>query len=243
VYNTKIREFYDAHSERCILAPIEALVGQFESFGQCVTQKLSPSIRLDPASFERMYHSQDLRPSRFSREVVQILATVSSEPLKLIDQLNERADLRAVTGEFGEAESPELPALAEFVTALSRPLSPAMKQSLLQLLVTLLAPAAAELMLGKVHEHAQSAQRRLDQLWLYAQHLERRCGEQEEQLGSELLGVKVHDQLQEQHRVLSSQADRIESLLVELEQVFDSRAWKVIRAYSSFKGKWHRKVS
>jgi hypothetical protein len=251
LYNTKIQQFYDAHGERCILAPIEGLVGQFELFAQRLTQKLAINVRLDPAAFDRVYRSQELRPSQFSQEVVAIFAAISPMQLTLMDQLNDRADLRAGAGKFGEPESPYLAALADFVTVQSRPFSSAMKQGLLQLLVTLLAPVPAEEMLGQIHENAQVAQRRLEQLWLYAQQLERRCNEQMEQLEAERVMTEEQNaeiesqshELWERQRDLAAHAARVESLMAELEQIYESRAWKMIQAYSTFKGKWQRKVS
>jgi hypothetical protein len=126
-----------------------------------------------------------------------------------------------------------------------------MKQALLQLMMTLLAPELAEQMLGQVHENAHVAQRRLEQLWLYTQQLERRCEEQKNRLEAQPKRPAEQDarieaqtrQLHLQQRELSAQNARIESLTAELDQVYESRAWKVIRAYSNVKERLQRKVS
>jgi hypothetical protein len=251
VYNANIQHFHDAYGDRCLLLPIDALVVQFESFSQRITQKLGLNVQIDQASFERVYHSQELRLAPFPRNVAEIFAAISPEQLTLMEQLDDRADLLAGTADFGGSESLDLSALAELVAALDRPFSPAMKQALLQLMMTLLAPELAEQMLGQVHENAHVAQRRLEQLWLYTQQLERRCEEQKNRLEAQPKRPAEQDarieaqtrQLHLQQRELSAQNARIESLTAELDQVYESRAWKVIRAYSNVKERLQRKVS
>jgi hypothetical protein len=183
--------------------------------------------------------------------VAEIFAAIAQEQLSLFEQLNDRADLRADAADSARPESFGLSGLVQLITVLDRPFSPAMKQALLQLMLTFLAPAPAEQMLGQVHENAQVAQRRLEQLWLYAQQLERRCEEQKnrlevarEQMAEQHARSEAQShQLRRQERELSDQTARIESLAAELDRVYESRTWKVIRAYSNVKERLQRKVS
>ncbi len=237
VYDAKIRAFYDEHPDQCLLVHIDALVGQFQRFADLLEHKLGLNLRLDPAAFDRIFHAEELQNVPFPKEAVDVFARLFPEQVKLYDQLQCHADLPADAGRLPPAASPPLSALANSTAALPDPISLPVQHSLLQLLVSLLAPEAAEKMLGQFNHNAKGAQQKIDYLWLHAQRLERMHVEQSGKLQEEQI------QSRNQQAQLSEQAARIQSLLAELGRVYETRTWKLIHTYSRIKERLHGKES
>jgi hypothetical protein len=121
-----------------------------------------------------------------------------------------------------------------------QPIPIAIKHSLLESLVALLAPEPTEKTYRNFYQNTAGAQRSIDDLWLRVQQLERagKRGEQDRLRQLEALESKLHEQdqrMQEQHQALDQQAVRIQSLLTELNCIYQTRTWKLMQAYSRLK--------
>jgi len=256
LYNANIKAFYDEHPNQCLLVHIDGLVGQFQQFAHLLQDKLQLDIRFDANTFDQIFHAAELQKTPLLPEVTDILSKLFPELIELYNQFNAQADLPPDTSRPDSAAAQPLSALAGFTATLTAPISLSARHSHLQLLVSLLAPEPTETMLCRFYHSAQGTQQKIDQLWLHAQRLERLNIEQsgilqEEQTHSRAQHAKLQEQdqqiqhqalqTQKQHHELGKQAAQIQSLLAELGHVYETRAWKLIETYSSFKERWQRK--
>ena len=197
VYNSRIKAFYDQHRDRCVLVHIDSVVKQQVRFSELLREKLHLPGGLDAEAFDQVFHANELRKTPISPPLAATLRSLCPGSLELYEQFNREADLGEdnIQAEF---ETPShLSQLASFVQELEEPISLPVKHSLLQLLMSSVAPELTERMLVRFDDTALDAQKRVDQLWMFAQQLQR-----------------LND---EQSLELSRNSARIESLATELD--------------------------
>jgi Sulfotransferase family len=220
IYNTKIHAFCHQHPDRCLLVHIDGVVKQAGRFAQLLPEKLRLDSGVDSETFDEIYHVNELQRTSLSPELNATLARLYPGMLELYQQLNLRADLPSNEIQADSAPSPPLSSLAHFTESLDEPISLPVKHSLLQLLLSLLAPELTERMLVRFNHSAKGTQQKVDQLWLQVQQLQRLSNEQ----GQEL----------------DRQSARIESLVAELSSTHDTRIWKLMQSYRSLKDRWKK---
>jgi predicted O-methyltransferase YrrM len=232
LYNGKIKTFFERNREKCLLAPIDGLIGDFPGFCQRLEQRLE--LRVDPAALDQLYHAAEMHTTPLPEEADGVLQRLFPDAVSLYEQMNELADMPAAARQTTSATSPEIAELARLTASLPSPISPAATQCLFQTLVALLAPGATEQMLRKVEQSAASRQRKHDVTWLYAQQLERNNADlltetkrQQGQLVFQQAQLMAqHAQLVEQDQVLNRQAGRIGSLEAEIGGIHATRTWR-----------------
>jgi hypothetical protein len=182
VFNANIEAFYERQPARCLLAHIDGLVANVEQFAELLQRKLQMNARLDSSAFDHIYHANELRKTPLPPDAADVLAKICPGLLELYSRLNVKADLAPETTQPESASSPSLAALARFTTDLPEPISLPVRYSVLQLLVSLLAPGPTETTLSRFHQNVPGAQRTVEHFWLQIQRLERTNVEQSELL-------------------------------------------------------------
>jgi Sulfotransferase family len=220
-YNSSIKHFYDRHRDRSLLVHIDGVVKQPAKFAHLLREKLELDSVPDTAIFERIYQTNELRKTHFSSELNLVLARLYPQLLALYDQLDCQADLGSADVPTDSANSPALAALTQFIEGnLHEPVSLPVQHSILQLMLSLVAPDLTERMLVRFNQSATEMQQKIDTLWLNVQQFQR-----------------LHA---EQAKELDSRAAHIESLWAELNSIHHMPIWKIIRSYRKFKGRWKK---
>ena len=130
-YNSKIKTFFDRHPDRCLLIHIEGLAAQVEKFGLLLQRKLELDIPLDPSTFSRIFHAQELTRTQLPKEAAAVLSKAAPGVLELYEELNARASLGDDASRTGAEPSSLLLSLADFAASLPEPTSLAVQHSLL----------------------------------------------------------------------------------------------------------------
>jgi len=172
-YNSRIKSFHEQWPDRCLLVQIDGIVKQPARFFELAQSRLQLTGDVDPKVFDEIYHSNELRKTKVAPALVATLRSLCPGSLELYDQLNGQAALCELESQSESESTEHLAPLAEFVKNLKDPVSIPVKYSLLQLLMSSVAPELTEQMLVKFDATAQAAQKRADQMWMYAQHLQR----------------------------------------------------------------------
>lgn len=253
-YNAKIAEFYDEHAEDCLLVHIDGVVGHIDRFAHLLQDKLQLDFQLEPEAFDQIFHANELRKTPVPSEAQQILKTLQPGLLELYHRLNACADLPEVkdqtSGEKGVAR-PHLEILTQVAKKLLEPIGISAKQSLLQMLVAMLAPERADEMLSRFNRNAKGLQQKVDTMWLYAQQLERTNRTHEDSIQSQqsILALQQaqlaaqFSQILDQDRTLSDLAVRTGSLSAELGSIREMWTWKVGRSLGRLKERvWKKKI-
>ncbi len=219
-YNSNIQAFCDRHPDGCLLVHIGGVVKQPARFAHLLQEKLQLDCGVDPEAFNQIYHVNELQQTPFSPELAATLERLYPGSLELYQQLDLQADLGGDDVQTDSAASSHLSPLADFMASLADPISLPVKYSLLQLLISSLAPELTERMLVRFNHSTKGTQQKVDQLWLQVQQLQRLSNEQ----GQEL----------------DRQSVRIESLVAELNSTYDTRIWKVMQSYRNLKERWKK---
>ncbi|MCI0335151.1 MAG: hypothetical protein L0228_18230 [Planctomycetes bacterium] len=220
IYNANIKTFCDQYPDRCLLAHIDGLIAHVEQFAHLLQHKLQMDLRLNSDSFDQIYHANELQKTPLLPEVTDVLAKLFPGLLELYHCLNAQADLPADTSRPNSAASPPLSTLARFTAALREPITLPVKHSLLQLLVSLLAPEPTETMLSRFKQNIKGAQRTIDYFWLQVQRFQQLNAEQSQEL--------------------DRQSGQIESLMSELDSIHNTRIWKVLQSCRNLKERWKK---
>jgi hypothetical protein len=207
-YNSNIEAFFDANSNRCVLVHIAGAVKQGEKFMQLLREKLQLDSCLHPATLAETYHADELRKTPYSRELAATLTKVHPQLLELYRRLNQKADLGSDEPQTDAAATADLVQLAQFAEGFAEPIQAPAKHSLVQLLLTSLAPEPAKRMLEQFNHSARETQQKIDWLWMEVQRLQRVNAEQSEGLDT-LSGVNAKQ---------SSELDGLRSTLAEQSQ-------------------------
>jgi O-antigen biosynthesis protein len=261
-YNASIKGICDQFPDRCLLVHIDGVVGQIGRFARLLQDKLQLDCHLDTDAFEAIYHANELKKSQFPLDATSVAASLFPAVFELYDQLNAFADIPPYITETSSTSLPNLQTLARFIETTSEPTTFSLRHSLLQLLLTLVAPEASERTLDRFYHNAKGAQVAIDYLSLQVQKLERINQAQDKKLhepGNELqLQLQMREdqvqsqtiqidqqvrQLQEQDHELKRQTGQIKTLLAELERVSGKRTWKLFPSYSKLKQRWEKKNS
>jgi len=250
VYNAEILTFYERHSDQCLLVQIDEVVNQFQQFAELLQQKLQMDFQLNADTFDQIFRAEELQKTPLLPEATDVLAKLCPGLLELYHQLNSQADLAADMSRADSQAMPDFLALARFTAALSEPINLPVQQSLLQLLLSLLAPERTATMLERFNRNAQGTQQTIDQLWMRVQRLERINVEQGPSPEGQLTKLEVQQsqllekdlQLQRQQQELSLQAARIQSLLAELSRAHETGAGRLIQTYRGLKERWQKKT-
>jgi predicted O-methyltransferase YrrM len=268
-YNTKIANFYDRHPDECLLVHIDGIVNQVEHFSQFLQGKLQLDFQLQQESFDQIFHTGELRNVTFPPVVERILKKLQPGVMDLYHRLNACADLCA-EGTDRAAENAALApntlsALNQVADSLSEPVRLSIKQSTLQLLVSVLATERSDEMLGRFNSNAKGLQQKVDTMWMYAQRLERTKRDTEELVRSQQAQIQLqassissqraelelqqrqiasqNQQILEQDRVLSQQAAHLGSLSTELKSIHESLTWKIAHVVRLAKERLWKKTS
>ncbi|MCI0335612.1 MAG: sulfotransferase [Planctomycetes bacterium] len=225
VYNSNIQAFCDQHRDRCLLVHIAGVVKHATKFSQLLRKKLQINSSLSPQAFAQIYHSTELQQTPFSSELDILLASICPQLLELYEQLNRQADLPSDEIQVDSTASQPLSPLVHFNENLAEPISLPVKYSLLQMLLSTLAPELTERMLVRFNESAKASQHKVDDLWLLAQQYQRLNAEQEQEL------CRRSTQIAEQQQELDRQSVQIESLTAELSSIYDTHIGRVMRSY------------
>ncbi len=188
------------------------------------------------------------RKTPFSPELTATLARLYPELLVLYQQLNEKADLRGDEIQSDSASTAPLAQLAHFTECLAEPISAAVKHSLVQLLLSSLAPEFTVRTFDRYNQYAKETQQKVDDLWRHVQwrdrlnaelkseldHLQRLKAEQDQKL-ERLQRLNI-----EQNQELEQQSVRIETLVAELNSIRDTRFWKAMQSYRKLKERYKK---
>jgi O-antigen biosynthesis protein len=210
VYNSRIQAFYDQHPDRCLLVHIDAVVKEPARFSELLQKKLHVAGGLDTEAFDQIFHANELQKTPVAPPLAATLRSLCPGSLELYEQFNRQADLGDDSIPAESGASSHLSPLASFVQGLDEPISLPVKHSLLQLLMSSVAPELTERMLVRFDHTAQDAQKRVDQLWMFAQHLQRLNDEQTQELNRN--STRIESLATE----LDSKSARIESLTTDL---------------------------
>ena len=173
VYNSNIQAFCDAHPDCCLLVHVDGVVQQPERFSQLLEEKLQLGFGLDSEAFNQIYQANELQKTPFSPALAGTLRKLCPGSLELYEQLNRQADLCGNNGPSDSDASPSSSPLADFIGSLEEPISLPAKHSLLQLLISSVAPELTERMLVRFDLAAKETQQRVDVIWQHAQNLQR----------------------------------------------------------------------
>ncbi len=218
MYNSNILAFCAKHPERCLLVHIDGVVKQTTQCAHLLQEKLQLDFGVFPKAFEQIYHVNELQKTPLSPELTPILARLYPGLLELYQQLNIQADLRGDEIQADSAASTHLSTMPYITESLKEPISVPVKHSLLQMLMSLLAPELTERMLVRFNHSAKATQQRVDQIWLQVQRLQRLNAEQSQQL--------------------DRQSGRIGALMSELDSIHNTRIWKVLQSCRNLKERW-----
>jgi hypothetical protein len=230
LYNNNIKSFYDQHADMCLLVHIDRAIGDVAQFAQLLQQKLELNLQLDSDVLAQIYHAQEMHRTPHSVEITEILRKLCPGLLELYDRLNAEADLPVATSESRLDSTAQLSSLAKLSETLSVPLSIPLRHSLLELLVSLVAPGPSEAMLQSFYQNIEGAQRSIDYLWLQLQQSNRANHDYVEMLEQQAELEALHTQLKQQRVELGQQAVRIQSLRDELNRIYQNRTWKLIQS-------------
>jgi hypothetical protein len=232
IYNANIRRFCEQHRERCLLAHIESIVESPEHFSQILGSRLHISCNLSVAEFRQIYHPDELKIVALSPEVDRLLQNIYPELMELYEWLNSNADLPATKLRSSAAAAPTLSNLLQFHDSRIEPLTLPVRYSLLQLLLSVLAPEHVERMLVRFSENAQLTQQTIDYAWLQVHQTNRANNEQRQELDRLALQIAM------QQQDLKSQTEQIEALTAELNSIYGTRIGRVARSYVKLKERW-----
>lgn len=181
-YNSSVLAFYDQNVDRCLLVHIKGLVQSSAKFTHLIKKKLQVTSGPSEEAFTRIYCGSELKQTPFAPDTARALNRICPPLLALYQQLNRKADLPIQeTGQHSQA-STLLSPLVQLTETLPDASSLPIQQGVLQLLVTLLEPQLAEQMLVKFNESGKQTQRKVDYLWMHAQHVQRQNVELEQEL-------------------------------------------------------------
>jgi Sulfotransferase family len=204
-YNAKLQSFFDQQPGRCVLVHIDGVVKHSEQFAHVLREKLQLNATLNAESLAQIYHSNELSKTPYSPELTATLTKVHPQLLDLYQQLEQKADLRGDESEHESPASQELSELAHFGERLTDPVSEPVKHSLVQMLLSSLAPEHTSRMLDRFTRSTRVTQQKIDYLWLEVQRLQRVQADQSQEL------QRVH-QLNTEH---IQELERIQRLSAE----------------------------
>ncbi len=115
-HNERILDFYGRHPDRCFLCSIDTVTAQPEVFLNALTRKLELPLAFDSAAFAETYHKNELRHIALDARVLDALAVIHPEALRIYAELERRADIPNV-----EASTRIAAALESRATELERP--------------------------------------------------------------------------------------------------------------------------
>jgi hypothetical protein len=264
-FNANIEAFCDRHPDQCLLAHIGGVASKVEQFADLLQRKLQMNVQLNSAVFDQIYHANELQKISLPQAAEDVLAKVFPGVLELYSRLNSRADLPPVNRLPDSASPTSLMTLASFTAGLPEPIPAPVIHTVLQLLVALLAPGPAETALSRFHQNVRGAQRTVEHLWLQVQRLERTNTEQDEiltalraQLDTQYAKLTAQEKQQAaQHAKLAAQETQqaalqteleaqrmqLEAQRAELQDIYETRTWKLMQSYSRMKDRWHKKAS
>lgn len=232
IYNTSIRTFYEQHGAHCVLAHIDGITANPQQFAHLVQEKLQIDCDLSPAAFDEIFHREELQKVPLAPELDDLLMRLYPELVEQYQWLNSAANLAAPELPSHATATQKLSPLVPLTQDLTGPLSLPVRYSLLQMLLSLVAPEHVERMLVQFSENAQAAQQTIDYVWMQVQQTKRIIAEQEQELACRA------DQITRQQQELEQQAERIEALCAELESIYGTRIGKVARTYVNLKERW-----
>ena len=228
-YNQKIEAFVDSRPGNCLLVHIDGVVQQSDEFARLLRDKLQLDISFDAETLARSFHSNELKRTPLSSELIATLAKIHPQSLELHQRLIEKADLAGNETETNSTASAELSRLAHFCDGLTGPVSASVKQGLVHLLLYSLAPEAADKMLATFSQSTKETQQKIDYLWMEVQRFQRLEDVQTDEL--ERLRQVVEEQqskLEQAHQLETQQAEELQRLgkLVEVQdQSLDNLQW------------------
>ena len=173
IYNERILRFCGTNAENRILASVEGVLDRSEDFIGLLKDRLGVDLNFSEDSLQQIYRAEELNRAQPPRAAASVLAAICPAELALYDELNAHADLPESRPDTIEAGGSPLAAMEDFVGSLSRPIMPASRQGLLQVLLALMDPCASDARMDRMRKTAQDQQSRIDQLWQYAQQLQR----------------------------------------------------------------------
>lgn len=198
-YNANIQTFFNEHADRCLLVHIDGVVKHSDRFVQLLRDKLQMDSCLNSEALAQIYHSNELQKTSYSPELSATLETIHPQLLELYEQLNQKADLRNDEIQ-SDSQVPEcLSQVAQFAERTGRPISEPVKHSLVQMLLSSLAPDLTSRMLDRFNRSTRETQRKIDYLWLEVQRLQR-------------LESDKNQELERVHRFTADQQQELESI-------------------------------
>jgi hypothetical protein len=234
IYNSHIKSFCDRHPDRCLLVHIDGVVRHSTRFSYLLQEKLKLGFGLETEAFHQIYQVNELQITPFSPALTATLRKLFPGSLELYEQLNRQADLSGNGCQSESDASPHLSPLADFIESLDEPIGLPIKHSLLQMLISAIAPELTERMLARFDHSSRETQQRVDQLWMQVQQLQRRIAEQGQELNRDAARIESLT------AALKRDAARIESLVAELNSIHDTRVWKAMQSYRNFKARWKK---
>ena len=218
IYNSNIVTFYQQHPERCLLVPINSVVHHTKRFAQLLQEKLEVEISLESDAFDQLYHANELKKTSFPPELNIVLQRLCPKLIETYRQLGMRADLRCDPVESRSVKSTDLSQLVQFTESLSPQINASIRDSMIRVLIATLDPERTEKMLTCSNHIAKETQRKVDQLWLEVQRLQRLNSERDAEL--------------------ARKSAEFETLCAELDRIHEMRIWKVVRSCQRIKGRW-----
>src|SRR6185436_6663625 len=90
-YNKRLRDFYVAHADRCLLVSINSLRKNFATFSMLVNEKLGLPTR--PAPLQKILEERSFRTIEGQDPLIDLMAAVWPNCTQLLSELDELADI------------------------------------------------------------------------------------------------------------------------------------------------------
>ncbi len=168
VHNECILDFYQKHTEVCILCNIFGIVENIEAFIDLVEKRFALPLQKEGA--QSLFYPGELKRVVTSVTVDSILTQIAPEAIELYEQLEAQADLPDQAADRAEAQSPQLADLQSLVLSLMSKgkLREAVTPSLFSLLLALLDPQTTSALV--LNTHTLIAEWRQKDSWLEEQY-------------------------------------------------------------------------
>ena len=242
VYNHTILEFFERHSERCLLCDVYRIVEDPEALIRAARQKLELPLEVKP--LDELIHLQDLHAIHAARGVDAVLRQAVPKVARLYRKLESMADFSAPDPGTAENDHPELAGRLEIVAGLlsSKAADRAVTRSLMSAVLGWLDPEAGSLsgldvrsrlsktekQLHDLLEHCEAleklrveADRQLRDCRRHAENLEQLVADRDTTLGDQETCVVALESLRresdEHARDLSRHCENLERRVAELE--------------------------
>lgn len=204
-YNRRIARLREQHPDACLLVPINALVSRFERLGDLLCDRWKVQLKIDPEICSQTFHHSELDQRPFSVDAIQILDRVYPEVLELYERLNRNADL-VPHDETAVADGDNDSFLVPLASAVKKwpAFTPLIaKQAAIGIISGSLAPEATHVLCEEFSDGLRQTKRRVDDLWMHSQHLER--------------------ELESRNQIIHDQEKRVKELTQELDSLRNTR--------------------